>query len=406
MKILFILPYSPIPTNTGNKNLTFNLLKYLNQKSKVDILIIEDLGNKKKYFNKNIKKAYPNVRKIFIFNRNKKIKLLIYKLFFLFQGLSPSLGNFYRIKISNWLKLNSYKYDLIHFDMFHVSPYIKSVNNKPTLLVSSDAYSLAANLAFQNSDSYFSKLFLNFYKTLLSNIEKNYYKKFSKIVCVSNIDQKYLTNKLEIKNIISIGIPIAKSLNEKKIKHYQNILKNKSKPKLLITGNLNHPLISKNIVSFLKNILPIILKKYPFIKTIILGKNPTIFLKSQINKSLNVKHVEFVEDYFDYLDNDWIYIYPQKCATGLQTKLQQALASGLPVIAYEVSFGGLDLTYKKNALKVEHEKEFIKYIDKLITHPRLRVSLGKKASKHINLNYSIEKIGKEYLETYKNLLEN
>ena len=34
MKILFILPYSPIPTNTGNKNLTFNLLKYLNQKSK------------------------------------------------------------------------------------------------------------------------------------------------------------------------------------------------------------------------------------------------------------------------------------------------------------------------------------------------------------------------------------
>ena len=44
MKILFILPYSPIPTNTGNKNLTFNLLKYLNQKAKVDILIIEDLG--------------------------------------------------------------------------------------------------------------------------------------------------------------------------------------------------------------------------------------------------------------------------------------------------------------------------------------------------------------------------
>ena len=53
-----------------------------------------------------------------------------------------------------------------------------------------------------------------------------------------------------------------------------------------------------------------------------------------------------MNDYFDYLDNDWIYIYPQKLATGLQTKLQQALASGLPVIA-EVSFGGLDLTYEK-----------------------------------------------------------
>ena len=113
-----------------------------------------------------------------------------------------------------------------------------------------------------------------------------------------------------------------------------------------------------------------------------------------------------MQDYFDFLDNDWIYIYPQKCATGLQTKLQQALASGLPVIAYEVAFGGLNLTYKKNAFKVENEEDFFKYIDELMTDPILRVKLGNDASKHINKNYSIQKIGRKYLETYENILEN
>ena len=406
MKILFILPYSPIPTNTGNKNLTFNLLKFLVRNANVDILIIENLGNNKKEIYQNIKNAFPHAKNIWTFDRNKNIKLYFYKLFFLIQGLSPSLGNFYRIKISDWLKVNSYKYDLIHFDMFHVSPYIKSIKNKPTLVVSSDAYSLAANLACQNTKNYLIKIWLNFYKFLLSNVENVYYKKFSKIVCVSNIDQKYLTNKLKLKKIITIGIPIAKSLKEKKIKHNKNILKNKTKTKLLITGNLNHPIISKNIASFLKNIFPKVLKKYPDLKTIILGKNPTNFLKNEIHKSLNVKHVDFVQDYFDFLDNDWIYIYPQKCATGLQTKLQQALASGLPVIAHEVSFGGLNLTYKKNAFKVENEEDFFKYIDELMTDPILRVKLGNDASKHINKNYSIQKIGRKYLETYENILEN
>ena len=404
MNILFILPYSPIPTNTGNKNLTFNLLKYIEKKAVIDIIIIEELINKKSEIYDKVKHTYPNVRNILIFERNKKFKLLIYKLFFLIKRLPPALGNYYKITIVKWLNLNSHKYDLIHFDMFLVSPYINSVKNKPSLLVSSDSYSLAANLALKNINKLTDKIFIYFYMILFQNLEKNFYKKFSKIICVSNIDKDYLKEYLKIKNIISIGIPISNRLKKREIKHYKKIIKNISETKLLITGNLNHPLISQNIASFIKNILPIIMIKYPYIQTIILGKNPTYLLKNLIKKSLNVKHIDFVDDYFDYLDNDWIYIYPQKCATGLQTKLQQALASGLPVIAYEISYGGLNLTYGKNAFKVHNEKDFLEYIDKLLSNPSLRINLGKNATKYINSNFSIEKIGAKYTKAYKELI--
>ena len=98
MKILFILPYSPIPTNTGNKNLTFNLLKYLNKKAKVDIIIIEDLGNKNKKFSNKLRKAYPNIKNIWTYERNKNLKLFFYKLFFLVQGLPPYMEIFIGLK--------------------------------------------------------------------------------------------------------------------------------------------------------------------------------------------------------------------------------------------------------------------------------------------------------------------
>ena len=39
-----------------------------------------------------------------------------------------------------------------------------------------------------------------------------------------------------------------------------------------------------------------------------------------------------------------------------------------------------------------------------MTDPILRVKLGNNASKHINKNYSIRKIGQKYLKTYKNIL--
>ena len=57
---------------------------------------------------------------------------------------------------------------------------------------------------------------------------------------------------------------------------------------------------------------------------VILGKDPHPIIKGILEK--NITHVEYADDYKKFLDQDWIYIYAQKCASGLQTKLQQAMA--------------------------------------------------------------------------------
>ena len=118
----------------------------------------------------------------------------------------------------------------------------------------------------------------------------------------------------------------------------------------------------------------------------------------------NITHVEYVEDYKKFLDQDWIYIYAQKCASGLQTKLQQAMAMGLPVIARQVSLGGLFPTHNKNILVAKSDSDFEKNVELLIKNPELRIYIGRNARSYILDNFSSEIVKKMYLNTYTKLL--
>ena len=82
MKVLFICPYNPFPPNSGNKNLTYNLIKSLSNDINIDILIIEDdqeksLSSKKSY----IKKLVPLINNIISLRKIRVNFLFLVSLF-------------------------------------------------------------------------------------------------------------------------------------------------------------------------------------------------------------------------------------------------------------------------------------------------------------------------------------
>tara|TARA_A100001011_G_scaffold130388_1_gene137384 strand:+ start:14975 stop:16201 length:1227 start_codon:yes stop_codon:yes gene_type:complete len=399
MRILYILPYMPIPANSGNKNLTYNLLKFANKEFVIDLMIIDSFCDNET-INKLIKKDFPEIKNIFFYKKNSSIKLFLYKLFFFLRGLPPVLGNYFSFNVSHWLKKNQVFYDLIHFDMWYGSPYTEVLKNKPTVLVSSDAYSLAADLANKETKQILRKIYLNIYKYFFLTLEKYYYPKFDSIICVANKDSCYLANKNKLKNISTIGIPIDEKLENKYITHFHQIKSNPDKVKILIVGNISHNLISARIYSYLVNVYPHIKEKYPRLETVILGQKPRNYLLEKIDQLKNVIHIDFAENYYDFLDQDWIYIYPLNVATGLQTKLQQALAIGLPVIANRICLGGLNLTNNVNVLESNNDKDTIRHITELVEVPSKRINLGKSARDHICENFCISNIGEKYRKMY------
>ena len=398
MKVLFIIPYMFLPPDSGNKNLLYNLLKYITNEVVCDLILLVDDASDMTAIKAAVRREYPNVGNVIVFAKPRGYRLFLAMSQVFAIGYHPALGRYRNSLLTNWLSINAVKgvYDLIHFDMFHVAPYRKFCKDIPTLLVSSDAYSKAAKDTISLSRNVTSRLRTPIEAMLLRNFERKEYPKFNMVCTVSKIDAKYLQSVAPSVLLHTIGIALDPDFSERKIAHFAD----DSNSKILCTGNLGHGIISDGIIEFLTRDLASIRTLQPDVKVTVLGKNPTAKLKRCIAEADGVEHVDYVKNYADFLDQDWVYVYPQRCATGLQTKVQQAMALGLPVVGYEVSFGGLSVKSGTHCFICNSGNNIVENVLSLVGDVDLRREIGLSAARYVREKFSIKRVGSQMLSLY------
>ena len=402
MKVLFVIPSDFIPPNSGNKHLLFSLLKGLSPHIECDLVILaEFVGSEVK---SRIQNEFPHVKKVYIFPKPSGLSLFLSRLRFMLAGFHPALGRYRNDKLEKWLQSHANQYELIHFDMIHVAPYRAFCGSVPTLLVASDAYSMAAQKARHagNMGAIYAGYVL-IQEWWFRNFERKNYPLFDLVCTVSDIDAVWLKTICPAATIRTIGIGLASEYVERPIMHFtqQGI----AKKKILCIGNLNHSVIADSVINFLRNTVPVLLREHPDLTVTILGKDPVPKLKLCMEKCASVvSHINFVDDYANFLDDDWIYVYPQKSASGLQTKVQQAMGLGLPVVGFSVSFGGLAVESGKHCFICNDTGDMIQNMMALIESNELRRKIGLAASAHVREKFSIRRIGEEMLSLYNNII--
>jgi glycosyltransferase involved in cell wall biosynthesis len=397
MKVLFILPYDIIPANAGNKTLTYNLLKYLTKNIECEIIILIDNTINSNILLEKYRSSFPELKNLFIYNKPNSLRKFLFKVKYLIKGLHPSLGNFFNSNLKKFLiKIdNTNEYDLIHFDMIHMAIYKQYIKQTPTLIVASDAYSNASLIAMSFNKNPFLRLRDYFNTLTLLRIEKLLYPKFNRVCVVSDIDKEYLRKNSINSNFEQIGIGVSDEFFQ--AKYYKKDFKG-----ILVLGSLNHKIISENIVCFLNEIKKANEKfKIPIT---ILGKNPSTEILKCIHENDLISHIEFVDDFLSFLNNDWVCVYPQKCGSGLQTKVQQAMAIGLPVLGYSISFGGLNIINENNCIIIKNNLELCQRSVELALNEKIRISIGINAASYIKNKFSISKTGVEMLNIYNSVL--
>jgi glycosyltransferase involved in cell wall biosynthesis len=316
-------------------------------------------------------------------------------------GYHYALGLYRNMELEKWLESHAGCYDLIHFDMIHVAPYRLFCGSVPTLLVASDAYSMAARTTRRvGKMGVIEAGYLLVHEWWLKRFERINYPLFSIVCTVSEIDAAYLSLLAPKANIRTIGIGLTAEFTERPIKHLTNqAISNK---KILCTGNLNHSVIAESLINFLRNTVPVLLREDPGLSVTILGVDPVPQLKICMEEFGDVvNHINFVNDYASFLDDDWVYVYPQLCGSGLQTKIQQAMALGLPVVGFEVAFGGLGVESGEHCYICKDNLDLIANTQALIKSSELRKKIGSTASKYIRERFTIKRIGDEMFCLYK-----
>jgi glycosyltransferase involved in cell wall biosynthesis len=157
---------------------------------------------------------------------------------------------------------------------------------------------------------------------------------------------------------------------------------------LLFNGNMNYPPNVEGAVFLVKEILPILLKKYPALKVLISGANPSAEVRAL--ESANVQVTGWVDDIRESFARSRILVAPMKTSIGLQNKLLEGMAMKIPCVTTPLSNNALRARPGKQIMLAETPQEFADAISTLISQPELAVSIIDDAWKFARDYYSWE----------------
>lgn len=289
--------------------------------------------------------------------------------------------------IKTLIRKNINKYDFVILDMYYFHSLIHLIPRKKVCVLGHDMYSLMHERISKSCDSIKLKIKHKIYSWLFGVVESKY-KNISQLILVSEVDALYYKDKFKKDNyaVVPIFVP----------DEYFNYSDCNDLPNILISGRFE----SNWMQADAKKLVECTINNPLNGDVYVLGKN-SIFLKS-LNCTGTVYCLDWVESFSDFLiKKNWVVLYVQKNGTGLQTKIQQMLASGNYVIAYEPLNSIIPVHQNANNSFTNY-KDAICKVNKQMKQWDLH-DANVMAQETINL-YSIEKIINEYNVIFKRII--
>ncbi len=110
---------------------------------------------------------------------------------------------------------------------------------------------------------------------------------------------------------------------------------------ILFTGAMDYFPNEDGVLYFCKSIWPLIKKGLPHAKFFIVGNNPSGRIRTISKRDSDVIVTGYVNDIRDYLSMANIFVAPLRIARGVQNKVLEAMAAGLPVVATPQAVQGI-----------------------------------------------------------------
>jgi glycosyltransferase involved in cell wall biosynthesis len=154
---------------------------------------------------------------------------------------------------------------------------------------------------------------------------------------------------------------------------------------LVFTGNMGYPPNIEAALFIEREIMPPLLKLFPNLVCLISGANPHPTLKALSTAHFKVNG--WVEDIRESYASAQIFIAPMMLGTGLQNKLLEAMAMGLPCITTTLANNALLATPEVEILIANDAEAFIQQIQRLLNDPILYENIANAGQKFVKANY-------------------
>lgn len=327
-KILLITPRFPFPVIGGDKLRIYNIMKYLSRFYRLSLASLYSTEEEEKAMPED--GIFEEVWRV----RQPKVLSYCHTAGSLLRGRSLQSGYFYNSHLKRLIKQKIDGYDLVLAHLVRVSDYVKGTN-VPSICELTDAISM--NYARAGSGKLTMKrLLYSFERKRCLDAERTCLEDFDGCVVVSPKDRDYLrlhcpehTDKM---HVIPNGVRVEDFPFRREIVRAG---------KIVFIGNMRTLQNADAAVYFAKEVFPGIRKKLQDATFWIIGADPDKTIRA-LSANPGVFVTGRVDDVREYAFDAAASVCPVRVGAGIQNKVLESMAMGIPVVTSSVGAEGLD----------------------------------------------------------------
>lgn len=375
-RIIIITSRFPFPLEKGDKLRIFHQIKYL---AKYHDIYLVSLNTGKKIPNSSLNELKKYCKKIYVINIDPITQILnLIKAFLKQEPLQ--VGYFYSKKAHQKIQLiiQETKPDWCYAQLIRTAKYIQYEKNN--IIDYMDTFSKGIERRIDKFPFFIQPIVKREYK-ITQKYEHDIFKYFTHHTIITKNDRKYIKhiNKNDIK-VVPNGVDT---------KYFQPNKRKRKKFDLIFVGNMSYPPNIEAAVYLCEKIVPIIKKTHNDCKILIGGANPHHRVKRLQNK--NIKISGWVNDIRDIYASGRIFVAPMFMGTGLQNKLLEAMAMGIPCITTKLANKAL-LANESQIIIAQNEIDFAKSCINLLKDEKLYKNLKNNGLNFVKKNYEWDKL--------------
>ena len=370
-KIVIMATRFPFPIEKGDKLRTYYLLKSLHKTHDLYLISLSEETISEGQLNEI--KAFTKEIHLFTLSKIGKYFRLIWGLF----NSKPLQVNYFtsfkkKRKIEDLLEL--IKPDHIICQLIRSAEYVKNYHDCPKTIDYMDALSKGMERRI-NKVNWTSKFIFQLEARRLKDYERRIFNYFEFQTIISKQDRDYISHPDQKKMLV-----MPNGIDD----HYFEALKVEKKYELVFVGNLNYPPNIDAINYLVKEILP----SLPHLKFLISGANPSKSLLHQLDSIPNITITGWVDDIRESYLQGKILIAPMQIGTGMQNKILEAMALGVPSITTTLANNAIMATHQETIWVADTRESIILGIETLLSNEAMYEKIKGNAKEFVRERYN------------------
>jgi polysaccharide biosynthesis protein PslH len=378
MRIFFICRRVPFPPDRGDKIATFNEIRHLSRKHEVHVFCLadgsQDLENLAGLHDHVVSVTAVPVTALTI--KRRALRALIVG-----ESLSVAAFNEAKLHAAIRTKFADLKPDLIIVYSCNVAQFAEPLATIPRIMQFAELDSAKWGQYAERSKRPLKWIYKVEQRRFLA-YERHIARTFSHAVVHTPFEKR------DFERLVP-GVPVSLVGNGVDLDYFRSAGFPKQQASIIFTGVMDYFPNIDAAVWFCNEILPIVQAQIPEANFVICGSRPTAAVQ-RLARRPRVTVTGQVPDTRTYLDRAEVFVAPLRMARGIQNKLLEALAMGLPCVATSAAWRGTVVPETEGILTADDPKEFAERVVRLLRDRDFRSAMARKARAAAEAHYRWE----------------